>query len=88
MKAITIRQPWANLITFGEKEFETSSWQTKHCGALAIHAGKQIDKAAFDEVTIIESLLRYGIKSHEKLPTGAIIATVDLIECHKVKVDY
>lgn len=88
MKVITIRQPWATLIAIGEKEFETRSWQTKYRGTIAIHAGKQIDKAALDYVTIMTALLRHGIKSHKELPTGAIIATADLIECHKIKADY
>lgn len=88
MKAITIKQPWATLIALGEKRFETRSWQTKHRGKIAIHVGKTIDKQAFDEVTIMATLLKHGIKSHEDLPTGAVIATVDLIECHKVTSNY
>lgn len=68
MKVITIRQPWATLIAIGEKEFETRSWQTKYRGTIAIHAGKQIDKAALDYVTIMTALLRHGIKSHKELP--------------------
>ncbi|WP_458414545.1 ASCH domain-containing protein [Schinkia sp. CFF1] len=88
MKAITIKQPWATLIALGEKKFETRSWQTKYRGEIAIHAGKTIDKGAFDEVAIMEALLRHGIKSKEELPTAAIIATVDLVECHKVTADY
>lgn len=88
MKVITIKQPWATLIALGEKEFETRSWQTKYRGPLAIHAGKQIDKAAFNEVAIRSTLFRHGIQSHEELPTGAVIATVDLVECHKITADY
>ena len=39
MKALTIRQPWASLIVEGVKTVETRSWNTKHRGSLAIHAG-------------------------------------------------
>ena len=39
MKAITIRQPWASLITLGVKTIETRSSPTKYRGPLAIHAG-------------------------------------------------
>lgn len=39
MKALTIRQPWAQLIAIGAKQIETRSWPTKHRGRIAIHAG-------------------------------------------------
>lgn len=88
MKAITIKQPWATLIALGEKKFETRSWQTKYRGKIAIHAGKTVDKVALNEVAIMAALSRNGIKSHTVLPTGAVIATVDLVECHKITNDY
>lgn len=88
MKAITIKQPWATLIALGEKKFETRSWQTKYRGKMAIHSGKTVDKEAFDEIATMATLLRHGIKSHKELPTGAVIAIVDLVECHKITADY
>ena len=82
MKAITIKQPWASLIALGEKKFETRSWQTKHRGQIAIHAGKSFDKKAFE--TFAEVFKEYGIKTVDELPVGAVIGTVNLIDCHKV----
>jgi activating signal cointegrator 1 len=38
MKALTLWQPWASLIAFGEKKVETRCWSTKFRGELAIHA--------------------------------------------------
>jgi hypothetical protein len=38
MKALTLWQPWASLVAFGEKEVETRCWTTKYRGPLAIHA--------------------------------------------------
>ncbi|GLC89353.1 ASCH domain-containing protein [Lysinibacillus piscis] len=84
MKAITIKQPWATLIALGEKKFETRSWQTKHRGALAIHAGKTVDKEACEDSWIKGVLAEYGITSWKQLPTGIVIATVNLVDCHKV----
>lgn len=84
MKALTIKQPWATLIALGEKKFETRSWQTKYRGPLAIHAGKTIDKEACEDYWIKETLAKHGIKSWEELPTGVVIATTELIECHKI----
>ena len=40
MKAISIHQPWASLIAFGEKRFETRSWKTDYRGPLLIHASR------------------------------------------------
>lgn len=84
MKAITIKQPWATLIALGEKKFETRSWATKHRGPLAIHAGKSVDKEAFEDSWIKGTLAQHGIKGWHELPTGVVLATVDLVKCHKV----
>lgn len=40
MKAITIWQPWADLIVRGYKGNETRSWATSYTGPIAIHAAK------------------------------------------------
>lgn len=39
MKAITLTQPWAALVSVVEKDVETRSWQTSYRGEIAIHAG-------------------------------------------------
>lgn len=88
MKAITIKQPWATLIALGEKKFETRSWQTKYRGPIAIHAGKTVEKEMLDYVVISSALAKHGIYSHEDLPTGAVIAIAELVECHKITADY
>jgi hypothetical protein len=41
MKALTVLQPYAQLIAVGAKQYETRSWATKHRGPTAIHAGKR-----------------------------------------------
>jgi len=38
MKAITIRQPWAQLIVDGRKDIENRDWRTKYRGPILIHA--------------------------------------------------
>ena len=38
MKAITLHQPWAQLVAIGAKTIETRSWSTNYRGQLAIHA--------------------------------------------------
>lgn len=38
MRTLSIRQPWASLIAFGEKSVEVCSWSTSFRGRLLIHA--------------------------------------------------
>ena len=42
-KALTIRQPWAELILRGRKPFELRSWRTNYRGPLVIHAAAKVD---------------------------------------------
>lgn len=87
MKAITIHQPWATLIALGEKRFETRGWATKHRAPIAIHAAKKVDKDACDMEPIRSVLSAHGYTA-DNLPTGAIVAICQLVECHKVIEDY
>ena len=50
MKVLTIKQPWASLIIEGYKRFEFRSWKTNYRGELLIHAGKSIDKEAYERL--------------------------------------
>ena len=68
--ALSVRQPWADLIVGGRKDVENRSWTTRHRGLLAIHAAGKIDLAGCRE---------YGIDPGE-LVTSAIVGTVELID--------
>lgn len=70
MKALSIRQPWAELIMQGRKTIELREWRTTHRGLLAIQAGKQVDTA---------SCRRHGLNS-DALPRGVIVGTVEVVE--------
>jgi len=63
LKALTIRQPWAELILRGRKPFELRSWRTKYRGPLVIHAAAKVD--AWDA-------RQFGLDP-EKLTTGAFV---------------
>lgn len=43
IKCISLWQPHASLVAFGEKPFETRHWSTRYRGLLAIHAAKRED---------------------------------------------
>lgn len=90
MKAITIWQPWASLLAIGAKQYETRSWETKYSGPIAIHAAKKdpckiplLGLEAFEEATK-EELKKAGL-AWCLLPSGSIIATAELIGCHRIE---
>ncbi|MNJ46042.1 ASCH domain protein [compost metagenome] len=83
MKVITIIQPWATLIALGEKRFETRSWATKHRGDLLIHAGKKVDKKVCQQEPYRSVLGKHGYTA-DNLPTGSIIAKVNLHNCYAI----
>ena len=75
-KAISLKQPWANLVAGGEKTIETRKWKTEYRGDLVICSSKvpKIEPAGF-ALCIVEL---YSIepmkKKHEK---GACIKVYD-----------
>lgn len=84
MKAITIKQPYATLLALGHKQYETRSWATTYRGDFAIHAGKTMDRKAFEDAEIVELLKAAGYQNMKELPLGAVIATCTLVNCMKV----
>lgn len=74
MKAITIKQPFATLISEGLKEYEFRTWKTKYRGDILIHAAKGIDK---------EAMKRFEYLGLE-YPMGCIIAKASLTDCVEI----
>lgn len=48
IKALSLKQPWANWIAWGLKTLETRTFQVRHRGPLLICASKTVDKAALE----------------------------------------
>ncbi len=71
MKVITIKQPFATLISEGLKEYEFRTWKCKYRGDILIHAGKSIDKKAMEKFKDLD--LEY--------PLGCIIAKAKMTDC-------
>src|SRR5215831_9447735 len=46
VKILSIRQPWAYLITRSSKDIENRSWPTKYRGPFLIHASLRVDNKA------------------------------------------
>jgi hypothetical protein len=68
VKALTIRQPWAELILRGRKPYELRSWKTNYRGFLAIHAAAKINA---------EKARRLGLNP-ERLIVGAFVGVAIL----------
>ena len=69
MKAINIHQPWASVIAFGEKRFETRSWKTDYRGPLLIHASRTfipIERNLCDTTPFKSVLASHGISSADQ----------------------
>lgn len=97
MKILSLWQPWASLLGLGAKRIETRSWQTPYRGPLVIHAAKawnqECESCYLYEPYFMEALVPLtgpqGIQFAQsavrackaKLPFGAIIAVVNLIDC-------
>lgn len=80
--AITIYQPWASLIAYGFKEFETRGWPApkKYIGQLmAIHAGKQWTDTEQRWLKAYKQM--FPEIGDLPVPLGCIVAMCRLVEC-------
>lgn len=72
MKALTIHQPYAELIARGEKRCENRAWSTGFRGDLAIHAGKS-DKWLYGDW--------WAANMRGELVMGAVVAVARVVDC-------
>lgn len=61
MKALSLKQPWAELVVSGKKTVELRNWNTQFRGEFLVHASKQPN---------LEACKRFGFTD---LPTGCIV---------------
>lgn len=71
MKALSLQQPWAELILQGKKTIETRKWNTSFRGEFLIHASGRIDS---------ESAQKFNLKS---LPIQCIVGKAELVGVKK-----
>src|SRR3954462_812857 len=57
--ALSVRQPWAELIVSGRKVMELRNWDTDYRGRMWIHAGRYVDPE-LDELFSIHNAFRGG----------------------------
>ena len=71
MKALSLKQPFAELILEGKKKVELRKWNTKFRGEFLIHASKNPDK---------KSMEKFGLKN---LPLGMLVGRAELVNVKK-----
>jgi len=76
MKALSIRQPWAHLITHGLKTLENRTWNTKFRGEFLIHASKGFDKAGYAWVR--DNFPEIDLPLPNQFERGGIVGVVNL----------
>lgn len=81
MRAISLWQPWAQLIIDGRKHYETRHWSTDYRGPLAIHAAKTLTQ----EIQIAIKDFDY---ERFNLPFGAVVGIVDLESVTKMSQEF
>jgi activating signal cointegrator 1 len=77
MKAISLLQPWAQLVVMGAKRIETRSWSTAYRGPLLIHASRKFTKEQ-EEISFQFSQQLNDTQIYH-CHRGAIIGKVDLV---------
>lgn len=88
MKAITVWQPWATLLATGQKHNETRSWKTSYRGEILIHAAKTDHSGILLHIPMEELKHFQNAGVVNKLPTGAIIGKVNLVDCFQIDEAY
>jgi hypothetical protein len=71
VKALSVRQPWAELIIAGRKTYEIRTWRTSLRGRIWIHAARTVERP---------HVVTAGLTGVD-LPTGAVIGSVEIVDC-------
>lgn len=85
MKALTLWQPWASLMAYGEKKAETRCWTTKYRGPIAIHSAQAIPKWLGDSRNsqdFHDAMMKIAYANgmfENGMPKGVILAVGDLV---------
>lgn len=79
MKALSIRQPWADMIIYHGKDIENRNWPTKFRGKVHIHAAKAWGR---EEKKYQEWLVeQFDFQDFGDPLLGGIVGTVEIVDC-------
>jgi hypothetical protein len=80
VRAISLWQPWAELIARGLKQVETRGWPIEYRGPIAIHASKKKFRPEICSAECRAQMLQDGVDSYF-LKYGVVLCIVDLVSC-------
>lgn len=87
MKAISIKNPWANLECVGIKDIENRTWPTSCRERVLIHSSgkcvtkKELDLLLNDKTRLLFEENNFDYNAIKGLRTSAIIGSVEIIDC-------
>lgn len=79
LKALSVKQPWAWLLSNNYKDVENRSWRTKLRGEFLIHAGKGFDRVGYDWVKV--AFPHIPLPEISEFERGGIVGKVFLVDC-------
>lgn len=80
MKALSIRQPWAELIVAGLKDIENRAWPTDYRGPVLIHAGMKIEPIDADLRELVKRISGFDLPQTADLPRGGIVGQAEIVD--------
>ena len=80
--ALSIKQPWSELIVLGHKNIENRKWHTSLRGPFLIHASKDFDFEGFNWVKAKFPELKLPEKKDD-FRRGGLIGMSTIIDCVK-----
>src|SRR5687767_8281713 len=87
MKALTLTQPWAQLVVMGEKQIETRGFRPVSLAPreiICIHAASQMSSQALGLVNhhpvFQRAMDRCGVRHLDDLTLGAIVGAVQVVD--------
>lgn len=89
MKALSVRQPWAWLLSTGWKNVENRTWPTSFRGRFLIHASKTMTEADYRACILFLQGFSWGpdvlavIPDPKMLKRGGIVGEATLLDCVK-----
>ena len=83
-KVITLKQPWAQLVVKGCKQWETRGWNTNYRGELFIHSSAHFHFSDLELVQLDEDF-KACIGDPHTLRMGYILGKVELVEVRRVE---
>lgn len=85
MKVLSIKEPFASLVSVGIKKIETRSWKTNYRGEIYIHAS--LSKTGSSDKNRFDKLINLLPKDYE-LKYGNIICKCNLKDCIYMTEEY